>query len=95
MALIKCSECGKDISDKATSCPACGNPLHSQVVEAVKTVEIQLTNKRWKKTTLWGLLILFIGFITLPRSIGLGIFLIFIAVIMAFVSRVGAWWTNG
>lgn len=24
MALIKCSECGKEISDKATSCPNCG-----------------------------------------------------------------------
>lgn len=24
MALIKCSECGKDISDKAVSCPNCG-----------------------------------------------------------------------
>ena len=24
MALIKCQECGKEISDKATSCPHCG-----------------------------------------------------------------------
>jgi uncharacterized membrane protein YvbJ len=27
MALIKCVECGKDISDKATSCPNCGAPV--------------------------------------------------------------------
>ena len=27
MALIKCSECGKEISDKAESCPNCGNPI--------------------------------------------------------------------
>lgn len=27
MALIKCSECGKDISDKAATCPHCGCPL--------------------------------------------------------------------
>ena len=27
MALIKCSECGKEISDKAESCPHCGNPI--------------------------------------------------------------------
>lgn len=26
MALIKCPECGKEISDKATSCPNCGCP---------------------------------------------------------------------
>lgn len=27
MALIKCSECGMDVSDKATLCPKCGCPL--------------------------------------------------------------------
>lgn len=27
MALIKCSECGHDVSDKATSCPNCGCPI--------------------------------------------------------------------
>ena len=27
MALINCSECGKQISDKASSCPSCGNPM--------------------------------------------------------------------
>lgn len=26
MALIKCPECGKEISDKATTCPSCGCP---------------------------------------------------------------------
>ena len=29
MALIKCSECGKEISDKATTCPNCGSPTVS------------------------------------------------------------------
>lgn len=29
MALIKCSECGKEISDKAKVCPHCGYELHS------------------------------------------------------------------
>ena len=27
MALIKCSECGREISDKASSCPHCGCPV--------------------------------------------------------------------
>lgn len=30
MALIKCPECGKEISDKATSCPGCGCPVEVQ-----------------------------------------------------------------
>ena len=28
MALIKCPECGKEISDKAASCPNCGCPAN-------------------------------------------------------------------
>ena len=30
MALIKCSECGKEISDKAAACPNCGMPLRQE-----------------------------------------------------------------
>ena len=30
MALIKCPECGKEISDKARACPNCGNPMNQQ-----------------------------------------------------------------
>lgn len=29
MSLIKCSECGKEISDKAASCSNCGNPINN------------------------------------------------------------------
>lgn len=32
MALIKCPECGKEISDKAASCPNCGNPMDQPIV---------------------------------------------------------------
>ena len=31
MALIKCPECGKEVSDKAESCIHCGNPLKDKV----------------------------------------------------------------
>ena len=30
MALIKCSECGKEISDTAKSCPNCGYTIHNK-----------------------------------------------------------------
>lgn len=30
MALIKCNECGKEISDKADKCPNCGCPVKKQ-----------------------------------------------------------------
>ncbi len=30
MSLVKCSECGKEISDKAISCPMCGYPIKEE-----------------------------------------------------------------
>ena len=36
MALIICSECGKQVSDKALTCPNCGNPIQKQVLEERK-----------------------------------------------------------
>ena len=32
MALINCPECGKQISDKAASCPDCGYPLQKSTI---------------------------------------------------------------
>lgn len=29
MALISCVECHKEVSDRANSCPACGNPVRA------------------------------------------------------------------
>ena len=34
MALIKCPECGKEISDEATSCPNCGHPMRKMEASA-------------------------------------------------------------
>ena len=31
MALIQCEECGKEISDKALTCPECGMPTLAQL----------------------------------------------------------------
>ena len=30
MAMIKCPECGNDVSDKALSCPKCGCPINNE-----------------------------------------------------------------
>lgn len=30
MALIECGECGREVSDKAASCPGCGAPIGAQ-----------------------------------------------------------------
>jgi hypothetical protein len=28
VALVNCSECNREVSDSAASCPGCGHPLH-------------------------------------------------------------------
>ena len=33
MALIKCPECGREISDRALSCPNCGYPISQDLLE--------------------------------------------------------------
>jgi len=46
MALIKCDECGKEVSDKAKNCPNCGNPINSG---GTSTVQLDpAPNKRRK-----------------------------------------------
>lgn len=37
MALINCSECGKRVSDKAASCPSCGNPINQHIATTSNT----------------------------------------------------------
>lgn len=44
MALIKCSECGKEISEKAKTCIHCGNPIYK---EKTKT----MNKKKWEELT--------------------------------------------
>lgn len=40
MALIKCPECSKEISDKASSCPNCGCPLSEIIKEGAVRVKM-------------------------------------------------------
>lgn len=38
MALIKCTECGKEFSDKAPACPNCGCPISEMTFDNVSPV---------------------------------------------------------
>lgn len=48
MALIKCSECGKDVSEKSEKCIHCGNPISS-----VKTTEEVIRCPKCKSSQLY------------------------------------------
>lgn len=48
MALIKCPECGKEVSDKASSCPNCGCPVQKMEPDKVENKEYHNQNKSAK-----------------------------------------------
>lgn len=39
MALINCKECGKEISDKAKTCPNCGIALNDAVAKEINAAK--------------------------------------------------------
>jgi TM2 domain-containing membrane protein YozV len=36
MALIRCAECGREVSSAAASCPACGHPINQPSIQVVQ-----------------------------------------------------------
>lgn len=46
MALIKCKECGNEISDKATSCPRCG-AHHLAAIGVPSPIVLRLVGIVW------------------------------------------------
>lgn len=77
MALITCPECKKEVSDKASSCPSCGCPIHSDK-KTTQTLNshpqqdrvqtIQETSKKWKTFQLLGGISIVIGIVCLIAS---------------------------
>lgn len=47
MALIKCKECGRDVSDKAQNCPHCGALIHQENVETQGAVVENKTQQEY------------------------------------------------
>ena len=40
MAIIKCPECGRDVSDRAKSCPNCGYPIENTTPSGVVKIKM-------------------------------------------------------
>jgi len=88
MALIKCAECGRDVSDQAPACPQRGH-----TVNALAVTTIQLTHKKWKTYKLVGAALMLLGLFTLGSGNGgLGVPLFIIGIIALTIGRIGAWW---
>ncbi len=59
MALFKCPECGKEISDKASSCPGCGYPINRTEIETEQDkINIREKNRGKNFLTFGGILFL-------------------------------------
>lgn len=82
MALIKCSECGREISDKASVCMNCGNPIENNECITENKVEkydiislcgfiislIAIFVSLWGLFTILGLVLSIIGFINVTNN---------------------------
>lgn len=49
MALIHCPECGREVSDRASSCPGCGFPLTPADTISDTQARLEEAQKRDKK----------------------------------------------
>lgn len=83
MALIKCSECGKEISDKAKACPNCGCPVK------VEQKNNEIPNNKQKEKNAG-----FITFLNIIRYI-IGIFFLFASLICLISSKGNILYTVG
>lgn len=62
MALIKCPECGREISDKASACPHCGCPIRDTNTSTVQpTQNNPVKDKKNKKLIIGGIAIVVIA----------------------------------
>lgn len=70
MALVKCVECGKEVSDKAKSCPNCGCPINEK---KEKTIKVEQPKKPVKKNKPLEIIVaITCGLSFLPAALGYG-----------------------
>jgi len=101
MALVKCSECGTQVSTSAAACPKCGAPVGSTGIGTPLST-IQQTSKRLKVHIIFSSLFFWIGTIWLiascsaqgenPNPSGVGITLVMVGVIWFLVTKFRIWW---
>ena len=93
MALVSCAECGRQISDRAASCPDCGCPINSPRPAPARTVTIQKTAKKYKGAKLIGAAWLGIGVIIMVAGEETpGAVLAVLGLSIYIAARALAWW---
>jgi zinc-ribbon domain len=101
--LTSCTECNRQISDKAATCPSCGAPVGGltynlpPILSAdFKPVTIERTSKAIKGRQLLAAAVFWIGVISLFGGAGaIGGWMIALGAIYWLYLRIARWWING
>jgi hypothetical protein len=71
LALVNCSECNREVSDAAASCPGCGHPLRASAKNNVKPTKVVRSGGMYEGI---GFLLIVIGiFMGIAGQAGAGI----------------------
>lgn len=99
MALIKCPECAREISDRAPVCPNCGVPIavtSEQKINESNMVTIQETSKRLKGLIIISTLLIAGGFLLFFKAgtpmRPISALIIIIGLILYFITKFNIWW---
>lgn len=103
MALIRCPECHRDVSSKATACPNCAYPIARPSRNQRPAQVIETTGRKWKKVRVLGWLLVTVGVFALFREwtagnssvVAIGRWIGMAGVVCVASSRAGAWWYHG
>lgn len=102
MALVKCPECGTQVSTAASACPKCGAPIATPGIGTPLST-IQQTSKRLKVHIIFSSLAFWIGLIWFLVAINsesqppsapspIPVFLFLIGAIWFLVTKFRIWW---
>jgi endogenous inhibitor of DNA gyrase (YacG/DUF329 family) len=104
--LIKCPECGHDVSSTAEKCPNCGAAVSQRDKEFVpgesNTIPlVEFTPKRYKAQRIWSWVVFFAGLLCFAQGamvgglnawIRLSILLLALSIIWGAIISFNVWW---
>lgn len=101
MALIKCPECGTEVSDRAPACPNCGAPIAAAAEATAAGAALtttQGTSKKLKLQSLIAGIVFAISFIVMfsatreGESATVPVIIAFGSLVWFLVTRIRIWW---
>ena len=87
MALISCSECGKEVSEKAYSCPNCGAPISSNPSVSPNPqphAKVKRAGAKWEAV---GFILIVVGMLMAIAKVGSGVFLLVVGFTVFLIGR--------